>query len=89
MRQGPRCAPTPPALPAAAIAGAVGNNVKQNRINPVPKGGPDAPPDEKKQGAPGAGRRSNTRHAVLLAPRAAVPSRLPASLRPCPTTRLF
>lgn len=35
----------------AAIAGAVGNIIKQNRLNPVPKGGPDAPPDEKKQGA--------------------------------------
>lgn len=35
---------------AAAIAGAVGNIIKQNRLYPVPKGGPDSPPDEKKQG---------------------------------------
>lgn len=34
----------------SAIAGAVGNVVKQNRLYPVPKGGPDSPPDEKKQG---------------------------------------
>lgn len=39
-------------LRAAAIAGAVGNVVKQNRLYPVPKGGPDSPPDEKKQGKP-------------------------------------
>ncbi|KAL4854407.1 hypothetical protein ACK3TF_004916 [Chlorella vulgaris] len=35
---------------AAAIAGGAGNIVKQNRLYPVPKGGPDFPPDEKKQG---------------------------------------
>ncbi|EFN52222.1 hypothetical protein CHLNCDRAFT_139072 [Chlorella variabilis] len=34
----------------SAIAGAVGNIIKQNRLYPVPKGGPDSPPDEKKQG---------------------------------------
>ncbi|KAI7841013.1 hypothetical protein COHA_005241 [Chlorella ohadii] len=35
----------------SAIAGAVGNIIKQNRLYPVPKGGPDSPPDEKKQGS--------------------------------------
>lgn len=44
------CLPAPLRVPAAAIAGAVGNVVKQNRLYPVPKGGPDSPPDEKKQG---------------------------------------
>ena len=32
------------------MTGAVGNIIKQNRLNPVPRGGPDSPPDEKKQG---------------------------------------
>ena len=42
-----------PAVALGAIAGgAVGNVVNQNRLYPVPKGGPDSPPDEKKQGKP-------------------------------------
>lgn len=45
----PMTAGTQPVI-CAAVIGAVGNIIKQNRLFPVPKGGPDSPPDEKKQG---------------------------------------
>lgn len=73
--------------PAAALAGAVGNIIKQNRLYPVPKGGPDSPPDEKKQGARGSVEGA----AVCRGPTAAacgcraMPSLAPPTHPPRPT----